>query len=198
MSKVTSNYPVIVAKLKRLPAALRPVIARSLKKALEAVSGVSQKEYLSGPRPGRLGTVTTRLRNSIATKVSDSGKEFVGRIGTNVKYGAYHEFGFRGTQTVRAHTRVMGTIGSMGGIEKLNRKPIRTLDGKIVGYKRSGKVAAGLTGKAVAVQFVRGHQRKVNYAGRPFVKPALNRMRGQIVSTIEGDLARALASENKM
>jgi phage gpG-like protein len=54
-------------------------------------TAISKEDYLSGPRPKRLGVVTHRLRSSI----SQSEFEPPGYIefGTDVEYAAAHEFG---------------------------------------------------------------------------------------------------------
>jgi phage gpG-like protein len=55
--------------------------------------GTSKKEYLSGPRPEKLGVVTGRLRSSIMGRTRKSGKSVIGTIGSRVVYAPIHEFG---------------------------------------------------------------------------------------------------------
>lgn len=43
-----------------------------------------------------LGVVTGRLRKSIFGRVRVEGDKILGEVGTNVKYGAAHEYGFKG------------------------------------------------------------------------------------------------------
>lgn len=43
--------------------------------------------------------VTSRLRTSITNNVSREGRQIVGRVGTNVKYGRRLELGFSGTDS---------------------------------------------------------------------------------------------------
>lgn len=45
------------------------------------------------------------LRRSITSKVKQSSTGVYGIVGTNVVYGAVHEFGFSGRQNVKAHLR---------------------------------------------------------------------------------------------
>lgn len=55
--------------------------------------GTAKRDYLSGPRPERLGVVTGFLRSSVAhkTKVEDDTVSVV--IGSHMFYAPYHEFG---------------------------------------------------------------------------------------------------------
>lgn len=198
---VKTNYPYIRAKLKALAPALRPAVAKGLQRGLEGTASLSQRSYLSGPRPARLDVVTTRLRNSIATRVVDDGREITGRIGSNVRYARFHEFGFRGLQNVSAHTRVLKILNRKGqeitgGPLSRKRGVIKDRAGNVVGYKRSMSTAAGLLGgSSVSVQ-VRAHQRRINYAGRPFIRPALRRTEQSIARSVEAALRTAVRKQN--
>jgi len=198
---VQTNYPYIVAKMRQLAPALRPAIARGLHRGLQATSSTAQRQYLSGPRPTRLGVVTTRLRNSISIDVKDHGREVAGRIGSNVVYAAYHERGFRGIQWVKAHTRVTEIRTPKGFVlngDVLARKrgAIRDKVGRIVGYRRSMKVAAGLVKNGSAtVEFVAAHRRKVSYLGRPYILPALVKTEKTIARSVESALKAAVVQQ---
>lgn len=64
--------------------------------------------YLSGPRPEHLDVVTGRLRASVNSKVDKIKDGFQIRVGTDVPYGAIHEFGLpvkRGKKTFRMKAR---------------------------------------------------------------------------------------------
>lgn len=52
---------------------------------------------------------TGRLRRSINQRVESSGSAVYGSVGTNVSYARRHELGFNGTESVRAHLRMMKT-----------------------------------------------------------------------------------------
>lgn len=73
----------------------------------------------TGPFPvseGRLGAITNRLRGSLRNAPAVlSGGAIVSAIGTNVRYGVAHEFGFAGTVSRRAHTRRRFTTQQVGG-----------------------------------------------------------------------------------
>jgi phage gpG-like protein len=60
------------------------------------------REKLSGEV---LRNDTGRLRRNINQVDRETATSFETRVGTNVQYAHRHEFGFRGTETVRAHVR---------------------------------------------------------------------------------------------
>lgn len=60
---------------------------------LELMVKVKQ-EKLSGPGTGQaLNVRTGRLRRSITQRITDSGRQVRGIVGTNVEYAKFHEFG---------------------------------------------------------------------------------------------------------
>jgi len=54
-----------------------------------------------------LNVRTGRLRNSIHSKVEHTPNAIKGIVQTNVKYAAVHEYGFKGSVTVKAHLRTI-------------------------------------------------------------------------------------------
>jgi len=70
------------------------LLAKQLHKGLEFARRKITTEYLTGPRPEKLGVVTGRLRSSIHYKITTVNKRFIkGEIGTDVWYGKLHEEG---------------------------------------------------------------------------------------------------------
>jgi phage gpG-like protein len=65
----------------------------------------SKKEFLSGPRPSKLGVVTGRLRSGVNSRVTRDGANIEAVLGNRVKYAARWELGFTGTENVKAHGR---------------------------------------------------------------------------------------------
>lgn len=57
------------------------------------VRKVAKAQYLTGPRPQRLGVVTGRLRASVISWSKRKGDTAVGIVGTNVEYASKHEYG---------------------------------------------------------------------------------------------------------
>lgn len=75
---------------KRMHGAVRKSLGRLV---LELLVKVKQ-EKLSGPGKGQaLNVRTGRLRRSITQRITDSGREVRGIVGTNVEYAKFHEFG---------------------------------------------------------------------------------------------------------
>ena len=66
------------------------LVKASNKFAVDAQKNI-RENYLSGPRPEKLGVVTGRLRSSIVFNVEDA-EEIMIRFGSNVEYAAIHEF----------------------------------------------------------------------------------------------------------
>lgn len=84
----------LISKLNGI--ARQEVIIKSLDSGGLLLAGWSKKNRLSGPRPKYLGVVSGRLRSSIASgKTQKRGNEYTNRIGTNVKYAPFHEYGTR-------------------------------------------------------------------------------------------------------
>ena len=163
LARVTSRgLPVVLASLKALPEKIEQAGARGMKRGLEAAVTIAQREFLSGPRPEKLDVVTRRLRNAMSYLVRKvPGRGVVGKFGNNVKYARYHEFGFHGSVSVRAHERLVR--GLQGG---------------------AGKPADQV------FRFVKAHRRRVDYAGRPFAAPALKKALPIILREVKSELAK--------
>lgn len=176
--RTPNNFPIVIAGLNTLDARVLDAAEKGLRKGLEFAKTISMREFLSGPRPKRLDVVTTRLRSSIATSVQRSGKGVIGRIGSNVKYARYHEFGFKGVVSVREHMRHSATNGGR------SVKLVRDRAGNVIGEKRESVAQAEKRGVVFARETVRAHKRRVNYEGRPFIRPALEKAQPLIKQTV--------------
>lgn len=162
--------------------------AKGLRRGLEYAVTIARREFLSGPRPARLDIVTGRLRGAMSYSVDPpTDRGVVGRFGNNVAYAAYHEFGFRGTMQVRAHTRVMQQLNAAGAAID-TRHFLRRSDGDARPTQSRKEGARKQQSGTVVVQFVKAHSREVNYAGRPFARPALTKARPFIVRAIVAEL----------
>jgi len=64
---------------------------KAVQQGVLKVQSTAQSQYLTGPRPHKLGVVSGRLRGSITVNTSRKGNTVSGRVGTNVLYGAVHE-----------------------------------------------------------------------------------------------------------
>ena len=167
---------------------------------LQAV-GVAQRKYLAGPRPEKIQSVTKRLRDSISSEVEVTADKVIGKIGSNLPYAAFQEFGFHGTEQVRAHTRVIKQVNHIGNAIDL-RRMIRVIRDGVptdVGYDRNRKQAAkGQPRGLVFVQFVKAHSRNVDYAGKPYVQPALSESMPFILKRVARRIMDASASQDSI
>jgi HK97 gp10 family phage protein len=104
-------------------------LRRMLRKAGQMVVAHSQKNYLTGPRPEKLGVISNTLRGSIHSKTKDETGRITLMVGTNVWYGRRHEFG-EGTRE-RPFLRP--------AIRDKQAQVMRMLaDAMMEGYKKSG------------------------------------------------------------
>lgn len=173
------NEQLVIAGLKTLDERVLQAAETGLARGLEFVVSTARLEYLSG-KP--LRRITGRLQSGMTKSVTRSGDRVIGLVGNNVKYAAFHEFGFHGVMNVKAHTRVMQNINAKG-------ESIASTGKVISGVVQTRKeIAKKQRGGMVSVQFVRSHNRQVNYAGKPFVRPALEQMTPQIKIEIQKDL----------
>jgi phage gpG-like protein len=161
-----------VKGLDDLPDRVRSAAKIGLARGLLYAVGVVQRKYLSGPRPAKLNVVTTRLRNSISSEVTDDGDNIKGVIGTNVVYAAYHEFGFSGVEHVKGFTRMVTPLHGLG-----------------VEVGKNGKLKRSRRPRPKVAQAVKAHDRKVNYKGRPFLRPGVKEALPAIIGEIRAELA---------
>ncbi len=170
---IARGEQLVIRSAQALDDRVAKALVTGLARGLQYAAGIAQREFLSGPRPAKLDVRTARLRNSIATSVTVGKERIVGRIGSNVKYAAVHEFGFHGVMQVKAHTRVTGQFNHIGKAVDTRRSFVDRA-GKFIGFRDTRKRAAGAQKSGcVQVGFVRSHSRKLNYAGRPYIAPAL-------------------------
>ena len=183
-ARIIGNSQVAIVSAKALTPKLLTAAAFGLDRGLRIVAGYAQRTFLSGPRPSILDVRTGRLRNSIATEVQRTSERVVGRIGTNMPYGAYHEFGFQGVQQVRAHTRIVDDLNwTSTAAPKGQRKKLYDRLGNLIGATGRRKQAEG-----TMVQSVKAHQRTVNYRERPFLNPALEANFDEIQQEVENEM----------
>jgi len=182
MIKVTmsaKNETVVLNHAEGLPDRVTRACALGLGRGLLHIAQIAQRRYLMGPRPARLGIRTGRLVRSITTAVMTFTRRVVGTLGVlgskegQIPYAGFHEFGFHGIQHVRAHTRAIKQMNAAGESIDLRRK-IFTRKGEFVGFRDSMKRASrAMKTGSVGVQFVKAHERRIEYAGRPYLGPAL-------------------------
>jgi len=128
---------------------------------LEAQAKVKQK--LSG---SVLHVRTGVLRNSIASEIVVTDDSVVGSVGTRIKYGRIHEYGFRGIVTIGQHVR-----RSKAQIDKATYSYTNKFGRSVTKVRQTGKL-----GKSTGVILVRQHQRMANFPERSFLRSTLREM----------------------
>lgn len=101
------NLKRVADKVFRAPDEIAVQLESAAKVFMFEAEGRSKKDYLTGPRPQKLGVVTGRLRASIASRVQRQGDTIDAILGTNVRYARVHELGFSGNENVKTHQRVV-------------------------------------------------------------------------------------------
>src|SRR5262245_47305271 len=105
--QIKGTTKLLIKSAQGLPDAIAAAAVIGLDRGLQVAVATIQLKHLSGPRPKKLDRLTGRLRQSITHRVDRAGTNVSGQAGTNVKYAAYHEFGFHGVVNVKAHTRIV-------------------------------------------------------------------------------------------
>jgi phage gpG-like protein len=161
---ISSNAEEVLRQLQAFPLRMLEGMARAMDKENELTVGHIQANYLSGPRPTKLGVRSNRLRSSIRpSKAVIEGNQVQSTIGTNVKYAGVHEYGFLDFVTVRAHQRNVFRSHETGGVVIMDARTGRL-------SKSAKKRISLLQGRAT----VRSHLRFMRMPARPFLEPGVN------------------------
>ena len=194
---IKGSASLVIKKLTALPASIDRALGTGLARGLEYAASVAQLQFLSGPRPAVLNARTGRLRGSIAYEVDATNPaRIVGRIGSNLSYAAFHEFGFHGIINVRAHSRILNVHSVKTGAQVEIRRKLYDDKGNFIGFRDSNKRALErlITNPKHAAHYgfnvvqVRAYSRKVDYFGRPYIRPALE----TAMPTITGEINREI------
>lgn len=98
------NDAEVVARLERMGPRLREELRTSIGRLVLKLARKVTAEKLSGQV---LKVRSGRLRRSIKDTIVDEGAKVSGIVSTPVKYGRAHEYGFKGTVTIREHMRTV-------------------------------------------------------------------------------------------
>lgn len=97
----------VIANLKSMDIKIHASLLKTITRLSIQLQSNIKSDKLSGQV---LKTRTGTLRRSINQKVSDSPTSIVGKVGIGkdaAKYGLMHEYGFTGSQSVKAHLRTI-------------------------------------------------------------------------------------------
>lgn len=142
-------------------------VRSTLSKVIEGLAADLQRHIVTDKLSGQvLHRRTGDLSRSVNYKMTD---DLTAVVGANTPYAAFHEYGFTGTEAVRAHLRRSRLQMVAARYNKL-------------GYEtRPSKATARGTGEIM----VKAHSRKVNYPARSYMRTSLEDMRGEIVAKIQ-------------
>ncbi len=141
--------------------AARLIMRKRLRRGAVIVQNTVKFQFLSGQA---LHKRTGRLINSINIREQESPEMMSETIGTYVPYGRFWELGFHGVEHVNPFVRRQRSRNVRGVREDLK--------------SGRGRIAEG-------VAFVRAHDRVVNMAARPFLRPALQRAASQVLAELQ-------------
>lgn len=111
-----------IGLLREMPDVLVPAVFKGMTDGLDLAVGTAKREYLTGPRPEKLGVRTGHLRRSIKSQTVIRGDVVEGVIGTNVLYARIHE---KGGVIKRRRTKVLRFRGKRVGRIRLWWSPTR-------------------------------------------------------------------------
>lgn len=94
----------LVKRLTAAPQDIQNALQTSVSRMALRLLARVKADKLSGQA---LKVKTGRLRRSINQRVVREGTGVYGYVGTNVDYGRIHEYGFKGSVSVRAHLRTV-------------------------------------------------------------------------------------------
>ena len=119
----------LLVRLAGIGDTVRSTLARTVQEAAIKLQATIKEDKLSGQV---LNVRTGRLRRSINQRVEASGSRVMGYVGTNVEYARFHEYGYRGTMTIRDFMR-----RSKSGKESLVRGHTRKVNLPARSFMRS-------------------------------------------------------------
>ncbi|MCX7723546.1 MAG: hypothetical protein N2379_10905 [Verrucomicrobiae bacterium] len=192
----SKNEQVALRSLQTMDARLMRFLRGALVRSLQHVIKKSQSEYLQGPRPKKIQSISYRLWSSLWWATEPGANSIIGRVGSTVPYAAYHEFGFYGTVNVPAHTRILRVLGARGRPLREIRRAAYGEGGVFLGWLETRKQAVQrfrARGRVVTPisTVVRAHVRRVAYPGKPYLRPALEESLPVVRAEIEAALQQA-------
>lgn len=165
--QIDSNAAAVIAKVAGFPPAMQRKIAQAIDDQNQNTIAHIDLNYLRGPRPQKLGVVSTRLSRSLNAPPSRTTTTTVeSSIGTNVEYAGVHEYGFDGQVTVRPHTRKDRRFDVLRTVEQ-SQPEVSLKTGRI----RRRKVKTELAAQGFVT--VRQHTRQMHMPARPFLEPGI-------------------------
>ena len=174
----------IVTRFDQMPGHIRSALRAAVTGQAIDMERAVKEEKLSGQV---LGQRTRRLRNSIFQRVVENDAQILGLVGANMaeaKYAAFHEYGFHGTESVRAHLR-QRTV--------LFREIKFTPRGRLRRHRNGEAMGKTVRLPDGAPIEVRAHERHVEYDGRSYLRSTLAERAPTIRAALEAAIRNAVA-----
>ena len=195
-------------QIKLSPAAAALVSDATASRVLEAIGTEMQRQSLltigrasekrmnfPGDGPTTLDGLrhrTGHLLRSLRATTTVSGDEVRAAIGSNLKYFGIHEFGFTGTQNVKAYTRkgpARVRLGTGGVVNLLAATKLGLV-------KKGGTIKKGvgiLIGGGLIN--VKAHERKANFPARMMIQKTIAERQQEVETAISNAVEKALTSQ---
>jgi hypothetical protein len=201
------------AALAKLPDIVMDEMDADARASAFHVTRIAQRNYLSGPRPTRLGVVTNRLRGSLSEgdpdfilDVQRQAMRVIVTTGTNVKYATTHEPPVGQTETIIKSKRPGGFLAvptalaktGTGALQDKYNRPLREISGLFLARSGDKKTLyAAIKTPATGRQRRSGFQvlfwlvKSVKIPARRFLAPALEDSKQWINERFQQGLQRA-------
>lgn len=159
---VSIRAEALMARLKDGKVKLHANMLRTVTRLSIEVQAAVKAEKLTGQV---LHVRTGTLRRSINRQVTDDERGIMATVGTNVRYAAVHEYGFRGAVSIREYIRRVPSRDTWGFIATSQTKKLT----RVKWMKTSEGFAR-----------VRAHTRNMNMPERSFLRSTLKDFRQRI------------------
>lgn len=178
------------------PARVLTAIATEMQKQSLLTIGRASEKRMNFPGDGPttlegLRHRTGHLLRSLRAVTTVGGDEVRTSIGSNLKYFGVHEFGFQGTQQVKAYTRrgqARVRLGTGGVVNLLAATKLGLV-------KKGGTLKKGI-GILVAGGLinVRAHERKANFPARMMIQKTIAERQQEVETAISAAVEKALTT----
>jgi phage gpG-like protein len=194
----TPQAEAALARVKAIPQKALKGIARGMDKANPNTAGVIQKNFLNFPREGP--TQPTGLRHKTghlfrsvrASKAVITGESVLSAIGSNVSYAGVHEFGFKGTVNVPAHSRKPGKTFLLGGKLVSQRTAGKFLTKSGAVRKRAKAVPVPVHESRGVLIEVKAHSMKMNLPARAPIRRGIAFNMAYTRSVVSEEVVKAI------
>jgi phage gpG-like protein len=171
---VSIKAEAFLARLSGSADRLRQAMLRVVNRLTIEVQAVVKRKLTGEVLHVRSGT----LRRSVNRKVVEESGSVVGSVGTNVRYAAAHEYGFKGDVQVQGHVRKVASRSTF-------RNAGATVTANGISVRKGKMLSQGIA-------FVQPHVRSVNMPERSFLRSTLREFSDKIKRDVRAAALEAL------